>query len=64
VGDAAHLLRNEIGSDGRITGPVVFVADIAERNEVLRSRFADRPWYRLELSDGAADRVPRLVPYR
>lgn len=58
------LLRNEIGSDGRIAGPIVFVADIGEHNEVLRTRFGDRPWYRLRLPSGTADRTPRLVPYQ
>jgi hypothetical protein len=58
------LLLNQIGGDGRITGPVVFVADLAEHNEVLRARFADRPWYRLELPKGATDPLPQLVPYR
>jgi hypothetical protein len=57
------LLRNEIGSDGRIAGPIVFVADIGEHNEVLRTRFGDRPWYRLRLPSGTTDRSPRLVPY-
>jgi len=55
------LLENEIGTDGRIAGPIVFVADIAEHNESLRQRFGDRPWYRLAMV--GASRVPRLVPY-
>ena len=55
------LLENEIGTDGRIAGPIVFVADIAEHNESLRQRFGDRPWYRLAIV--GASRVPRLVPY-
>jgi hypothetical protein len=58
------LLRNEIGPDGHIGGPVVFVADIAEHNVVLRARFNDRPWYRLYLPEGAANRAPRLLPYK
>lgn len=57
------MLRNEIGPDGRIAGPIVFVADMIEHNEVLRSRFGDRPWYRLRLPPGSVDRVPRLIPY-
>lgn len=56
------LLLNEIGADGRIAGPVVVVADLAEHNEVLRTRFADRPWYRLGVPAG--EPLPRLVPYR
>jgi hypothetical protein len=58
------LLENEIGPDGRIAGPVIFVADLAEHNDVLRTRFADRTWYRLEFPKGTADRVPQLIPYR
>lgn len=58
------LLLNQIGSDGRITGPIVFVADLAEHNDVLRARFADRPWYRLEVSAQTADHRPRLVRFK
>ena len=58
------LLLNEIGNDGHIAGPVIFVADLAEHNDVLRGRFADRPWYRLELPTETEDRSPRLVPYK
>ena len=58
------LLLNEIGSDGRISGSVIFAADIGEHNEVLRRRFADRTWYRLQKPAGSTDRVPRLVPYK
>jgi hypothetical protein len=57
------LLRNEIGADGRIAGPIVFVADLGEHNEVLRERFAGRAWYRLEPPGEPGSRVPRLVPY-
>jgi hypothetical protein len=58
------LLLNTIGPDGRIAGPIVFVSDLAEHNEVLRARFADRPWYRLEVAPGAGAESPRLVPYQ
>jgi len=58
------LLLNEIGSDGRIAGPVVLAADLAEHNEVLRARFGDRPWYRLEQRSGTGDKSPRLVRYQ
>ncbi len=68
AGDAVSygptLLRNEIGPDGRIAGPIVFASDMNEHNEVLRSRFGDRPWYRLRLPSGTVDRVPRLIPYQ
>jgi hypothetical protein len=58
------LLLNKIGPDGRIAGPIVFVADLVEHNEVLRARFGDRPWYRLEIRVGTGDESPRLVPYQ
>ena len=68
AGDAVSygptLLRNQIGPDGRIAGPIVFVSDMVEHNEVLRARFGDRPWYRLRLPSGTVDRVPRLIPYQ
>ena len=58
------LLQNEIGADGRIAGPVVFVADLAEHNEALRVRFGDRPWYRLTFVNSTPDAPFELVPYR
>lgn len=58
------LLLNEIDRDGHVGGPVVFVADLVEHNEVLRARFADRPWYRLEMHVEGTDELPRLVPYQ
>jgi hypothetical protein len=58
------LLLNRIGPDGRIAGPVVVVADLAEHNEVLRARFGDRPWYRLEIRGNSQDASPQLVPYQ
>ena len=56
------LLMNEIGADGRIAGPIIFVADLGDHNEVLRARFADRPWYRLEVP--IQEQLPQLVPYK
>jgi hypothetical protein len=56
------MLRNQLDDDGRLTGPIVFAADLSERNELLRARFGDRAWYRMEMPPGAA--VPVLVPYR
>ncbi len=57
------LLENEIGPDGRVGRGVVFVADLGEHNEVLRGRFGDRPWYRLEVPRGASPAFARLTPY-
>lgn len=58
------LLQNDIDADGHITGNVVFVADIGERNERLRTRFGDRKWYRLSVTQsGTLLPQPRLEPY-
>jgi hypothetical protein len=57
------LLRNRFDAQGRIDGQVVYVMDLSERNEVLRSRFGDRQWYRWEIPRGSRDSVPKLVPY-
>ena len=57
------LLRNEISRDGRIGGDVVFVADLGDHNQVLRGRFGDRPWYRLQLIRDGENLQPQLVPY-
>jgi hypothetical protein len=37
---------------------------MSDHNEVLRSRFGGRPWYRLRMPIGATDRAPRLIPYQ
>jgi hypothetical protein len=53
-----------IDRDGRISGDVIYVADLGERNEILRTRFGDRPWYRLvSRNDGYGDFRAELVPY-
>jgi hypothetical protein len=57
------LLMNEVGPDGRLAGPVVFAADLVEHNEVLRARFGDRPWYRLEMRSGPGGESAQLVLY-
>jgi hypothetical protein len=36
-----------IDAEGRVNGDIVYAADLGAHNEVLRSRFGDRPWYRL-----------------
>jgi hypothetical protein len=49
---------------GRIDGDVIYVADLLERNEVLRRRFGDRAWYRLVVGRDAAGRPgAKVVPY-
>jgi hypothetical protein len=57
------LLQNRFDESGRIAGPVVYVMNLGERNEVLRGRFADRHWYRYEIPRSRPDSVPVLVPY-
>jgi len=57
------LLLNRFDESGRIDGPVVYVINLGERNEVLRQRFADRHWYRYEVPWNRADSLPVLVPY-
>lgn len=53
-----------IDADGRVSGDIVYVADLGERNEVLRARFGDRPWYRLTIvRPGARDVRPVLEAY-
>ena len=49
---------------GRIDGDVIYVADLLERNEVLRRRFGDRAWYRLVAGRDAAGRPgAKVVAY-
>lgn len=57
------LLLNRFDESGRIGGPVVYVIDLGERNEILRSRFRHRRWYRYEVPRVRADSLPVLVPY-
>ena len=52
-----------IGADGRIDGNVIFVADLGERNEVLRARFGDRTWYRLTIVQPDRSVRPTITPY-
>jgi hypothetical protein len=49
---------------GRINGDVVYVADLGDRNVVLRGRFKDRPWYRLAIRSMANGSLrAEVVPY-
>lgn len=59
------LPLEQFGRDGRIGGDVIYVADLGDRNEVLRARFGDRRWYRLALHperEGGRMRVV-ITPY-
>lgn len=57
------LLHNRFDDAGRISGPVVYVLDLGERNEVLRTRFGDRRWYRYEAPRNRPENLPVLLPY-
>jgi len=58
------LLLNTIDADGRIGDDVIYVSDLGERNALLRSRFADRTWYRLSVIRPGDDSFrPEVVPY-
>ena len=49
---------------GHIDGDVIYVADLLERNELLRRRFGDRSWYRLAVTRDAAGRLgAKVMPY-
>ncbi|MND07275.1 hypothetical protein D3C83_291510 [compost metagenome] len=56
------MLRNQLDAEGHLTGPIIFAADLSERDTLLRARFGDRAWYRMEMPPGA--NAPILVPYR
>jgi hypothetical protein len=58
------LALEPISADGRIDGDVIYVADLGERNVLLRERFADRTWYRLTVvRPGDRTLRPVVVPY-
>ena len=60
---AIFLARQTIGADARVGGNVVFVRDLGGRNELLRSRFADRAWYRYRTPAYLGDTSPSFQPY-
>ena len=54
---------NTIEPDGRVGGNVVYVLDLGTHNEVLRSRFGDRTWYRFGPHLRRGDSTATLTPY-
>ena len=61
-GAAMPLQRYD--SLGRLGGPIIYAADLGDRNEVLRERFRDRGWYRLQASRGPSGvLIPIVTPY-
>jgi len=57
------LTLNHVGPDGRVGGDVVFARDLGARNEELRARFGDRPWYRYRPRRSPADTSRVFVRY-
>ena len=60
---APFFAANTIDRDGHVGGNVVYALDLGAHNEVLRSRFGDRRWYRFGARLAAGDTVPVLAPY-
>lgn len=60
---APFFPANEIDSAGRLGGNVVYALDLGAHDEVLRSRFGDRTWYRFGQRFAAGDSIPTLQPY-
>ena len=60
---AQSFPANSMDASGRIGGDVVYVLDLAERNEELRARFGDRTWYRFGPRRSPADPAPSVIPY-
>jgi len=57
------LTLEHFGADGRIGGDVIYVADLGDRNEVLRGRFGGRRWYRLTLHPERGRMRAVVTPY-
>jgi 4-amino-4-deoxy-L-arabinose transferase-like glycosyltransferase len=60
---AEMLPHQEIGPNGELTG-VVYARDFGARNERLKSRFGDRPWYVANVSGVPRSLVVKLVQLR
>ncbi|MBC7671665.1 MAG: hypothetical protein H7247_04520, partial [Polaromonas sp.] len=60
---APFFAANTIDGDGHIGGNIVYALDLGAHNEVLRSRFGDRAWYRFGARLAVGDTVPSLAAY-
>jgi hypothetical protein len=60
---ALFLANQNVDSDGRIGGDVVFARDLGPRNDLLRARFGDRTWYRYRPPKALGDTSIAFVPY-
>jgi hypothetical protein len=61
---APFFPSNTIDANGRVGGNVVWVLDLGAHNEALRTRFADRTWYRFGPHLRRGDPNPTITPYR
>jgi hypothetical protein len=65
VGTIAYpifLAHQRVGSDGRVAGNVIFVRDLGERNQLLRTRFGNRVWYSYRVPHGLDDTTRVFLP--
>jgi hypothetical protein len=60
---APFLVLARFEPDGSVGGPVVFARDFGPRNEVLRTRFPDRAWFRYRPRQSLQDTTTAIVPY-
>jgi len=61
----AELLPFEpIDSLGRLDGPIVYARDFGPRDELLRARFGDRPWFVAHRREYGGRVEFRFVPYQ
>ena len=60
---APFFPANTIDANGHLGGDVVYALDLGEHNEVLRSRFGNRSWYRFGVRAASRDSLATLIPY-
>lgn len=60
---APFFPANRIDTSGHVGGDVVYVLDLGQHNEVLRSRFGNRHWYRFGPRRSPSDVLPTIIPY-
>jgi hypothetical protein len=60
---APFLVLARFDPDGSVGGPVVFARDLGARNELLRTRFPDRMWFRYRPRVSLEDTTTAIVPY-
>ena len=61
---APFFPANGIGPDGHVAGDVIYVLDLGAHDEVLRSRFGSRSWYRFGPRRDPSDTTLRIIPYQ